>query len=131
MNNEFLNKSKALIKPIFIKNTWISILALAIVFRIVLLFLLPAGQTPDEIFIFRRIWNEILNSINPLLNTDNFKFYPNNEYYYPPLYFLIGRYFIRTLLFFKDFPLSYEQAFPHLYLGLRLSRFCLSLRSLI
>src|SRR4030042_4135238 len=108
MNNEFLNKSKALIKPIFIKNTWISILALAIVFRIVLLFLLPAGQTPDESFIFRRIWSEALNSIDQSLNTNNFKFYQNNVFFFPPFYYLIGKFFIRTLLFFTDFPLSYD-----------------------
>ena len=99
--------------------------------RLVFLFLLPVGQTPDEIFILRRIWSEVLNSVNPLLNTDNFKLYPNNEYYYPPLYFLIGKYLIRIIYFFKNIPFSYDQAFSQIYLGLRFLSFSLSIVTLI
>lgn len=122
-----MNKTKELPRIILFEKTWILILFLAIILRIVILFLLPVGQSPDEVFIFKRVWGEVLNATNPSLNLDNSRFYPNNEYYYPPLYFLIAGFIIRS---FDAIPSVFDQAFVHFYIYLRILSIALSIASL-
>ena len=116
-----MNKTKELFRIILFEKTWILILFLAIILRIVLLFLLPVGQTPDEIFVFKRVWSEAINV------EENSKYYPNNLYFYPPLYFLIAGLIIRV---FGAIPSAFEQAFVHFYVYLRILSMTLSIASL-
>lgn len=107
------------------------ILLLAIVIRGFYLFITPAGQTPDEIFILRRIWNTVGNYSNHSVEMDNQKNYPNNEYYYPPLYFVSMALLIKLLLLFGEFPRNFDLPISTFYIQLRLVSLILSALSLI
>ncbi|OGD94422.1 hypothetical protein A3F02_01215 [Candidatus Curtissbacteria bacterium RIFCSPHIGHO2_12_FULL_38_9b] len=116
-----MNKTKELLRIILFEKTWILILLLAIILRVVLLFLLPVGQTPDEIFVFKRVWSEAIHI------EENSKYYSNNIYFYPPLYFLIAGLIIRVS---GAIPSAFDQAFSFFYIHLRILSMTLSIASL-
>jgi len=79
------------------KISWKIILILGILLRVIYFLLVPQGQSPDEAFILKRVW---ANQNNPstLIYPDSKNFYyPNNEYYYPPLYFVSAYVLTRIL----------------------------------
>lgn len=49
---------------------------------------------PDEIFVFERIYHSALLRVEPELAANHTEFYPNNLYFYPPLYFNINSYLL-------------------------------------
>ncbi len=105
-------------------HLWQIIFASAIIIRLFYLILTPQGQTPDEIFIFDRIWHLAINATNYPI------YFQNNEYFYPPLYFVISAWIIKPLLLLKPLQ-TFEQAYSVYYFPLRMVSLTLSLASLI
>lgn len=105
-------------------HLWQIIFAFAILIRLFYLFLTPKGQTPDEIFIFDRIWNLATNASNYPV------YFQNNEYFYPPLYFVLSSWIIKPFLLFIHIQ-NFEQAFNFFYFPLRIASQILSIASLI
>lgn len=105
-------------------HLWQIIFAFAILLRLFYLFLTPKGQTPDEIFIFDRIWNLATNATNYPI------YFQNNEYFYPPLYFVLSSWMIKPLLLVIHIK-NFAQAYSTFYFPLRIISLTLSLFSLI
>lgn len=104
------------------------IFVLAVLVRTAYLFIIPAGQTPDEIPIFLRTWDTVRQSLgfSAVANIH----YSNNEYYYPPLYFYLSAFLIRLLLLLRTVPDTIQQAYVVFYYPLRLLSLCLSVGAL-
>lgn len=120
-----MNKTKELFRLILFEKTWICILTTAIVLRSIFLFLLPSGQTPDEYFVFKRVWSEVINV------EENSKYYSNNIYYHPPLYYFIASLYLRFVFFITNVPISIDQAFADFNVNLRLLSLFFSFSSLL
>lgn len=106
---------------------------LAILFRIVFIFVLPPTQTPDETYIFQRIWAITTNSISqdPSVVSNKSIYYPNNEYYYPPLYFYFSSAIIKYLLLIHNSQPNFNDAYQAFYIPLRMVSLILTSISLI
>ena len=100
----------------------------AILLRIVFIFTLPPTQTPDETYIFQRIWTITTNSIfqDPSVVSNKSIFYPNNEYYYPPLYFYFSSAIVKCLLFFYNSQPNFNDAYQTFYIPLRIASLILT-----
>ena len=93
------------------KKIFLILLIIISSFRLVYLSIIPFGALPDEKFHFQRIQNIAdSKSISPE--------FPNNEYYQPPLYYVLGsliyRFFGRSYLTLRVF--SFLMSFLYLIL---------------
>lgn len=88
------------------KEILVLIVTVAIILRFTYSVFIPSGQNPDEIYFFERTWSEATREIS-----FEGKNYPNNEYFYPPLYFFISSFLVRFILIFIDNPNSLREAF--------------------
>lgn len=95
------------------QKLFLLIFILAILIRVIYLLITPPRQLPDELYIFERSWNLVINSQDHPIS------YPNNEYYYPPLYFFLSSVLIKSLLLFWPHPESITQAYYEFHFPLR------------
>lgn len=101
-------------------STWVLILLLSTLLKLAVLFVLPAAQTPDEIFIFKRVWNQVLVAKGLENPEEQIKNYLNNVHYYPPLYYITASALVYVLLAFSSVPATINQAIAAFYIPLRL-----------
>lgn len=112
-------------------SAWLLILIFSTFLKLAVLFILPVGQTPDESFIFKRIWNQVLVARGIENPEEQIKNYPNNVYYYPPLYYITASILVYVLLLFSSVPATMNQALADFYVPLRLFSLLLSSFSLV
>lgn len=112
-------------------SAWLLILILSTLLKLAVLFILPVGQTPDELFIFKRIWNQVLVARGIENPEEQIKNYPNNVYYYPPLYYFTASFLLNVLLLFSSVPATMNQALADFYVPLRLFSLLVSTFSLV
>lgn len=109
-------------KSVFYDRSFLFVFLLAVSIRLLYFFVLPVGQLPDEIYIFERIYSGSLAYISPALLANHNIYFPNSEYYHPPLYFFINSFLlqiifrIRGLVSFGDAFLLYGPFFRLLHL---------------
>lgn len=106
---------------------------LAVLLRVIFLFVLPPTQTPDESYIFQRTWATVTNSpfSDPYAEKYGSIYYPNNEYYFPPLYFFLQISAIKFFSIFHSLPATFATAYQDFYIPLRLISLALISVSLI
>ena len=109
---------------------FILILIVSIVLRLVILYILPPGENPDEPFIYERIWRFVTTGIDPSFHIQGSMYFPNNEYYYPPLYFLLASVAVKPVLFFSNNISNINEAFLKSYVPLRIMSLLISVGSL-
>lgn len=94
------------------------IFILIILIRLIYFFLIPVGELPDEVYIFERIYHSAVFRMNSELVKNHTIFFPNSEYFYPPLYYFFNSFILqlffslnRTVLTFKESFFLYANMF--------------------
>ncbi len=92
-------------------SKFIALIFIIILIRLIYFFIIPVGELPDEIYIFERIYYSAVFRMNSELVKNHTIFFPNSEYFYPPLYYLFNSLILQLFFSLNKTVLTFQESF--------------------